>query len=352
MNNASWLIPDADPPEWSLPADIRARDALGGRDCGWVNQMRPFIRHFSSPGHRVLDPFCGFGTTLLGAHLEGRHGLGFEIDPDRAALARERLQRHGLHADIRVGSINGLDAGRANLCLTNVPYFGCGWTGATVDGQLYLQPTYADFLSGIRGVFHAVRQTLEDGGFCIAMAQNLVVAGRRFPLAWDVARILDSLFVAHEERVLCYPAAALPANPGSTKTNRSHEYALVYQKRRETVDLKGTAEVLEALRLSGFSYELFGSFQQWQEQGQPIAARLPADADLLLPLEQDQLNALLRWLSARGFQLTLWGEPIAPSLPLETWQSHHYVRADCRGRDGSLIRLDLCCEPKSTSARG
>ncbi|WP_244244027.1 DNA methyltransferase [Marilutibacter alkalisoli] len=344
MDDASWFAPSPDRSDWELPRDIRDRDVFGGSDCGWVEQMRPFIRHFSQPRQTVLDPFCGFATTLLAAGIEGRRGIGFEIDPQRAALARERLQRHGVDADIRTGPLSHeATEVRADLCLTSVPYFGCSWNGEAVQGQLYLERDYAGFLSGLRAVFHAVRRSLADDGFCIAMAENIVVGGRRFQLAWDVARILDSLYVAHEERVLCYPRSVSPLPHAATSTNRSHEYALVYQKRRETIDLQATLEILRAIEGAGFDFRLHGSFAAWLEAGMPAHGRRPADADLLLPPRQDRLDALLRWLVARGFELNLWGEPVKPPVDLPTWQAHHYVRADRRGRDGSLVRLDLGC---------
>jgi site-specific DNA-methyltransferase (adenine-specific) len=40
----------------------------------------------------VLDPFLGAGTTLVAAEHLGMRGIGFEIDPDYAARAAERLR--------------------------------------------------------------------------------------------------------------------------------------------------------------------------------------------------------------------------------------------------------------------
>jgi DNA modification methylase len=36
------------------------------------------IERYSRPGDWVLDPFCGFGTTLVVAERLGREPLGFE----------------------------------------------------------------------------------------------------------------------------------------------------------------------------------------------------------------------------------------------------------------------------------
>lgn len=44
------------------------------------------------PGEIVLDPFAGSGTTLLAALLMGRRTVGFEVDPDYLAIARDRLE--------------------------------------------------------------------------------------------------------------------------------------------------------------------------------------------------------------------------------------------------------------------
>jgi adenine-specific DNA-methyltransferase len=54
--------------------------------------LTPLIQSFSRPGDVVLDPFCGSGSTLLAAKLQGRRFVGIELDPGYYDIARERLR--------------------------------------------------------------------------------------------------------------------------------------------------------------------------------------------------------------------------------------------------------------------
>ncbi len=49
------------------------------------------IRMFSFVGDTVLDPFLGSGTTARAAGKLGRNSVGYEINPDFAAIIREKL---------------------------------------------------------------------------------------------------------------------------------------------------------------------------------------------------------------------------------------------------------------------
>lgn len=51
------------------------------------------VRFFSKPGETVLDPFVGVGSTLKACAIEGRAGVGFELNPKYAELAQQRLQK-------------------------------------------------------------------------------------------------------------------------------------------------------------------------------------------------------------------------------------------------------------------
>jgi DNA modification methylase len=61
------------------------------------------VRMFSFVGDTVLDPFMGTGTTTLAAMRNGRNSMGFEIDPEYARSARQRVvsqKELGMSAEI------------------------------------------------------------------------------------------------------------------------------------------------------------------------------------------------------------------------------------------------------------
>lgn len=343
MADRSWWMVEEDAPEHRLPEDLRARDRFGGRDCGWVEQMRPFVRDFSQPGDTVFDPFCGFGTTLLAAALEGRRGLGMEIDAERAMLARERLARHGIDDSVVTGALpQSAISQPIALCLTSIPYFGCRWPADADEGQLYAAPDFGAYLDGLRDIFHAVGAALPEGAYCIAMAENVSLNGQMLPVAWELARVLGSLFEACDERVLCYPARqshVLPSDPG--RTDRSHEYALVYRKARRHIDIpRGRSELL-AMRDAGFAFHVHGSFAPWEHADPADCVRRPADIDLMVPADEARMQALLRWLAGRGYRLQLWDEPVDASLPLQRVIERHHLRAERIDMDGGRMRIDI-----------
>lgn len=49
------------------------------------------VQNWSEPGGLVLDWFMGSGTTAVAAKMLGRHCFGFELDPDTAEQARQRV---------------------------------------------------------------------------------------------------------------------------------------------------------------------------------------------------------------------------------------------------------------------
>ena len=56
-----------------------------------LDLLRWIIAGMTQEGDIVLDPVCGSGTTVVAAKQLHRHYIGFEIDPDTAERARQRV---------------------------------------------------------------------------------------------------------------------------------------------------------------------------------------------------------------------------------------------------------------------
>lgn len=58
-----------------------------------VQLLRYLVEHYTTEGETVLDPFLGSGTTAIACQQLQRHWIGIEVNPEYAAIARERLQK-------------------------------------------------------------------------------------------------------------------------------------------------------------------------------------------------------------------------------------------------------------------
>jgi len=55
--------------------------------------VHTLIQSYTTPGQTILDPFCGSGTLLLAAAVEGRHAIGSDVDPVAVFVAKIKTHR-------------------------------------------------------------------------------------------------------------------------------------------------------------------------------------------------------------------------------------------------------------------
>lgn len=249
----SWMILSDQKRELKPESSLFRDDVLKGADCGFIEQMIPFLREFSKPGELVLDPFAGWGSTLIAALLEGRNSLGIEIEEARVARAKERIAGFASrnyhanamlgdscshHVDIMYGDSRSvkLPDDSVDLILTSIPYFRELEFSQTA-GQLYNELDLQVYLKSLEEVIANLKSSLKRTRYIILMAENLSLPGKGFvPLAWKCADILSKHFEFQHERIICYQKEHLPnpliygADGQVLGTNRAHEYVLVARK--------------------------------------------------------------------------------------------------------------------------
>jgi len=376
MDSNSWLRLAAQDPQYQLPAALQKQDRRAARDCGWVEQMTPFISHYAQPGEWVIDPFCGFGSTLVAASIAGSPALGVELDAQRVALTRARLDMLGRDAArypvwqgnladavtqarcrtelgappgaATAGQVHPVDAPspRIGLCLTNIPYFGCDPAEQDAPDQLYQTRYYEPYLQGLRDVFNGVHAVLAPGAWCVVMVQNLRLGarGRFVPLAWDVAKLLDERFVLHEERMLVYDRAHDPARLGAggvSVTNRAHEYALVCRKQTRGLDVDAGRALLQALAQDGFAFAVYGSFADHAAGRATDRSHEPNDIDLVVPPDEAELSRLMQRLESDGFRIESWNARTSPPVSMAAMAYRYYFRARRVDQHGNSLQLDV-----------
>jgi DNA modification methylase len=184
----------------SPPFELRAADLAAERPEGATDDIHftealaeSVIAHTTQPGDLVLDPFAGYGTTVVVAERMGRRAIGVELVPEHMEIARRRA---GGDARLILGDARNLVRlvnERVDLVLTSPPYMASAdhrenpLTGyATDDGD------YAVYLGQLGNVFRDVATLLRPGGQLVVNVANVVSTdGAVTPLAADLAGVID-----------------------------------------------------------------------------------------------------------------------------------------------------------------
>jgi len=178
---------------------LRAADLIAERPPGTSDDIHftealaeSVILHTTEVGDVVLDPFAGYGTTVVVAERLGRRAIGVELLPEHLEIARSRTAGRARLVLGDARELLGLVDEPVDLVFTSPPYMPNvdhpenPLTGyATNDGD------YATYLRQLGSVFAQAAMLLRPGGQLVVNVANVVAAdGRLTPLASDIAQVI------------------------------------------------------------------------------------------------------------------------------------------------------------------
>ena len=189
-----------------------------------------FLREYSEPGDRVLDPFAGFGTTLAVAERLDREPYGIEYDAEHLQHARDAVSdpdrvRHGSVLDLEESWVPACDA-----CFTSPPFMERTDTRNPFENYAG-ESTYDDYLDDVERAFSRVESVLAPGARVVVDVSNMKHEGRVTTLAWDVAdRVANVLHFDGEVVVTWEPGADRDHGDGTYGYGYDHSYSLTFTK--------------------------------------------------------------------------------------------------------------------------
>lgn len=150
------------------------------------------------PAGRVLDPFAGYGTTLLACERLGRRAVGIELLPEHVRICQERApESRIIEGDSR--GLHQLVEGPFDLCFTAPPFRTANdHPDDPLTGYELIGGTYESYLTELAGIAAQIVELLRPGAYLVMSAANLRYRGHTTRLAWDLAAAINPVvpFVA------------------------------------------------------------------------------------------------------------------------------------------------------------
>jgi DNA modification methylase len=222
-----------------------------------------FIEFFTKKGQTVLDPMVGTGSTLVACLRARRNGIGIELNPKYAAIAKQivadearqldKRAAKSLHVEVIQG--DAADAaklihGQVEYVVTSPPYWDMLHArGAENQKKRRATPgldviysddardlgnvrDYDEFVERLARIYEALCPVLKDRAYLTIIVKNVKKGGKIYPLAWDLAKRLSRTYTLKDERIWAQDNQRLaPYGLGNAwVSNTFHHYCLQFRK--------------------------------------------------------------------------------------------------------------------------
>jgi DNA modification methylase len=223
------------------------------------------VRFFTKPGQTVLDPFVGIGSTLKAAALEGRNGIGIELEKEFVKLSKERLKSEVDLGDVEPTSqeiLQGdarkvmatLEDDSVDLVITSPPYWnilhkkdhkaiqereakGLKTRYSDAKADLGNIPVYDDFLDELTGILVQAKRVLKHKKYMAIIVSDFREGPRLRMFHADIASrleregfVLQGITILHQAHKRVFPYGY----PASYVPNIHHQYIVILRNDRLT----------------------------------------------------------------------------------------------------------------------
>ncbi|MEM2883343.1 MAG: DNA methyltransferase [Nitrososphaerales archaeon] len=157
---------------------------------------RQAILRFTKPYELVIDPFVGYGTTLVECQRLGRNGIGVELERHIAEVANRRIKEEQNPYNVKVEVIEGDSSdfdfneilhernfAEASLIIAHPPYHDIIKYGQD-PRNLANARTLEDFLQAYGKVLDNVLKVLARSGYYVLVIGDKYTKGEWIPLGF------------------------------------------------------------------------------------------------------------------------------------------------------------------------
>ena len=248
-----WDSPKRDPYKWSLE---------GIKGNAPIEIPRQCILRFSKQGDKVLDPFCGSGSTLLVCARLKRNGTAIEINRKIKKIAEKNLSQTTLmdednewlkKQEIILGdSVKLLKTNfkpeSFDFVFAHPPYWNLikyyeeySSDENQIKGDLSSLETIEEFNQKTKEIFEGVFRVLKPGKFfCVLIGEAFGKGGEVIPLDYYLTKIgLETNFLFYSKTIKITREATSRRNQMNIMKFRSlrsnfficmHDYVLIFKK--------------------------------------------------------------------------------------------------------------------------
>ena len=248
-----WDSPERDPYGWSIE---------GVKGNAPIEIPRQCILRFSKEGDKILDPFCGSGSTLLVCARLRRFGTAIEINPKIKKIAEKNLSQTTLVSEdnewlknqkiILGDSVKLLKSQfedeSFDLVFAHPPYWNLikyyeeyDSNDNEIKGDLSSLETIDEFNEKTKEIFEGVFRVLKPGKFfCVLIGEAFGKGGEVIPLDYYLTKIgLETKFKLYSKIIKITREATSRRNQMNIMKFRSlrsnfficmHDYVLIFKK--------------------------------------------------------------------------------------------------------------------------